>query len=146
MLLLDTLTVPGAAEKMPCGESAGTRHAYSPDAAVVPVEVVERMIQDAGCERLGDCARERRPIVCSDARQRPPVVQESHRRYSLAIDRQILRFPELDPPYDEALRQAVDYLDGRYDIEALIACGTIIRGAPDPRSDLDVYVVSPRTC
>lgn len=60
----------------------------------------------------------------------------------MAIDRQTLRIPELDPPYDEALRQAVDYLDDRYDIEALIACGTIIRGAPDPSSDLDLYVVN----
>jgi hypothetical protein len=29
----------------------------------------------------------------------------------------------------------------RYEVLAIIACGTIIRGTPDPRSDLDLYVL-----
>lgn len=60
----------------------------------------------------------------------------------MSLNRTILRFPDLPGPYDEALRQAIDYLDERFDIAAVAACGSIVRGAPDANSDLDVYVIN----
>ena len=51
------------------------------------------------------------------------------------------RFPELGPPYDEALRQATAYVLERFDPIAILACGTIVAGEPDPGSDFDLYVI-----
>jgi GNAT superfamily N-acetyltransferase len=51
------------------------------------------------------------------------------------------RYPELAEPYDTALRQAVEFILGRFDMIGLFACGTIIRGNPSPTSDLDLYVI-----
>lgn len=50
------------------------------------------------------------------------------------------RFPELAEPYGAALREAVAYVLKRFDPLGIVACGTIIRGAPDRRSDHDLYV------
>jgi predicted nucleotidyltransferase len=56
-----------------------------------------------------------------------------------------MQFPELMPPYDEALHQAVDFILGRFDVLGIIASGTIIRGNPKPTSDLDMYVIIAQT-
>jgi hypothetical protein len=51
-------------------------------------------------------------------------------------------YPVLPAPYADALREAVDYVLARYtSVVGLIASGTIIRGKPDPSSDLDIYVL-----
>ena len=54
------------------------------------------------------------------------------------------RWPALDEPYAAALRQAVDYVLAHLDVSGIIASGSIIRGNPDPASDLDIYVVHAR--
>lgn len=51
------------------------------------------------------------------------------------------RWPEQPPRYAAALREAVIYIVNRYDPVGIVACGTIIRGAPDEASDLDLYVI-----
>jgi hypothetical protein len=44
--------------------------------------------------------------------------------------------------YDKALRQVVAYVEAKCpSLIGLIASGTIIRGAPDRSSDLDIYVI-----
>jgi hypothetical protein len=50
-------------------------------------------------------------------------------------------WPPLPARYDEALRECVRFLLDRYDVTAILACGTIVRGNPDPSSDLDVNVI-----
>ena len=50
-------------------------------------------------------------------------------------------WPPLPPRYDRALKECVEFAIGRYDVTAVIATGTIIRGNPDASSDLDMYVV-----
>jgi len=51
------------------------------------------------------------------------------------------RWPELGEPYATALREAVDYIFGRWRPLGVIAAGTIVRGTPSPNSDLDLYVL-----
>ena len=51
------------------------------------------------------------------------------------------RWPELSEKYDRALRAAVAFALDRFDVLGVIACGTIVRGAPDSSSDLDLYVL-----
>lgn len=51
-------------------------------------------------------------------------------------------FPDLPDPYATALREAVEFIASRFPaLTALAACGTIVRGAPDRSSDLDIYVI-----
>ncbi len=50
-------------------------------------------------------------------------------------------FPELPGPYDVALRECVEAVFERYDVLAIVACGTVIRGTSDKRSDLDLHVL-----
>ena len=51
------------------------------------------------------------------------------------------RFPELGSPYDDALREAAAYVLQRFEPIAILACGTIVAGNPDPGSDFDLYVI-----
>ncbi|HNT25404.1 MAG TPA: nucleotidyltransferase domain-containing protein [Anaerolineales bacterium] len=50
-------------------------------------------------------------------------------------------FPPLPPRYDIALRSAVEFIFSRFSPASLIAAGSILRGLPDPSSDLDIYVI-----
>ncbi len=51
-------------------------------------------------------------------------------------------WPALPAPYDRALREAVRFILERYpQVEGIVASGSIVRGAPAPSSDLDIYVV-----
>jgi len=51
-------------------------------------------------------------------------------------------WPALQAPYDDALRQAVDFILERIsDVIAIVACGSILRGSPSASSDLDIYVL-----
>lgn len=50
-------------------------------------------------------------------------------------------YPELAEPYAFALRSCVEWVLGNYEVVAIIACGTIIRGTPDRASDLDIHVL-----
>jgi len=52
-----------------------------------------------------------------------------------------LLFPTLDEPYNGALRSCVEQIFRDYDVVAIIASGTIIRGTPDRRSDLDIHTL-----
>jgi hypothetical protein len=52
-----------------------------------------------------------------------------------------MKLPPLSPPYDQALRLAVDFIMQRFDPLGIIAAGTILRGCPSPTSDLDLYVL-----
>jgi hypothetical protein len=60
----------------------------------------------------------------------------------MTVDLSAISWPEIEPPYDEALKQAVSYLLDRFDLLGITACGTIIRGTPDACSDLDMYVIN----
>jgi predicted nucleotidyltransferase len=50
-------------------------------------------------------------------------------------------FPSLSEPYAQALREAVEFILLRTSPVGILACGTILRGNPDPASDLDMYVI-----
>ena len=50
-------------------------------------------------------------------------------------------WPDLPEKYDCALREAVAYIIGRFDVVGIVAAGTIIAGKPDASSDLDLYVI-----
>jgi len=52
-------------------------------------------------------------------------------------------WPELPEKYDLALREGIEFILERYHVSGIIASGTIIRGNPDPASDLDIYVIHP---
>ncbi len=52
-----------------------------------------------------------------------------------------LRWPQLPEPYAGALREAVSFIMGRFQPIGIIAAGAILRGTPDPSSDLDLYVI-----
>jgi hypothetical protein len=54
------------------------------------------------------------------------------------------RFPPLAEPYASALREAVGFILGRFEVLGIVASGTIIRGHPGPTSDLDLYVIHAR--
>ena len=51
------------------------------------------------------------------------------------------RWPPLTAPYDQALRDAVQWIVARFEVLGIVASGTIIRGNPKPASDLDIYVI-----
>jgi len=53
----------------------------------------------------------------------------------------VLTIPDLPAPYGKALKECSRGLLDRYDVIAILAAGTIIRGTADPRSDLDVFVL-----
>lgn len=50
-------------------------------------------------------------------------------------------FPSLSEPYAQALKEAVAFILSRTTPVGIIASGTILRGNPDPASDLDMYVI-----
>ena len=50
-------------------------------------------------------------------------------------------FPGLPEPYDQALRAAVAFIFTRFTPASIVAAGSILRGLPDPSSDLDLYVI-----
>jgi predicted nucleotidyltransferase len=50
-------------------------------------------------------------------------------------------WPDLAERYDQALREAVRFVLQRFDVFGIVVSGTIVRGNPDPTSDLDVYVI-----
>ena len=49
--------------------------------------------------------------------------------------------PALPDPYETALREAIAYLHDRFQPQAIVASGTIIRGTPHASSDLDLVVI-----
>lgn len=53
----------------------------------------------------------------------------------------IRHWPHLAQPYDLALEQAVAFLFARYEIQAIVASGSILRGNPDAGSDLDIVAI-----
>src|SRR5262245_29663237 len=53
----------------------------------------------------------------------------------------VCNFPELPDRYDRALREAVSFILERFRPVGILAAGTIVRGAPDATSDLDVWVI-----
>jgi hypothetical protein len=52
-----------------------------------------------------------------------------------------LTIPDLPGVYGEALAECARGVLDRYDVVAILATGTIVRGTSDTRSDLDVYVL-----
>jgi hypothetical protein len=50
-------------------------------------------------------------------------------------------FPKLPARYNAALREAVAFILDSFKPVGIIASGTIIRGHPDPTSDLDLWVI-----
>ena len=54
---------------------------------------------------------------------------------------QQFQWSALAEPYNQALRQAVEYILSRFEPVGMIAAGSILRGAPDATSDLDIYVI-----
>jgi predicted nucleotidyltransferase len=54
-------------------------------------------------------------------------------------------FPLLAEPYNQALHEAVAFILSRFTPLGIIASGSIIRGNPDPASDLDLYVIHPKS-
>lgn len=53
-----------------------------------------------------------------------------------------LDLPSLDPPYDQALVEAIEYaFDAHDDVIAINLAGSVPRGEADDRSDLDLYVI-----
>lgn len=51
------------------------------------------------------------------------------------------KFPALPEPYAQALHDAIEFILSRLTPIGIIATGTILRGNPDPASDLDLYVI-----
>ena len=51
------------------------------------------------------------------------------------------KFPDLPEPYNQALHEAVVFILSRTQPVGIIASGSILRGNPDPASDLDIYVI-----
>jgi hypothetical protein len=54
------------------------------------------------------------------------------------------RWPDLPPRYGEALRAVVTFVLERFEPQAIVAAGSIVRGEGDRGSDLDVFVVQER--
>jgi hypothetical protein len=50
-------------------------------------------------------------------------------------------WPDLPPRYAAALRDAARFVLERFDPWAIIAGGSVVRGAGDPTSDIDLYVI-----
>src|SRR5690554_91324 len=57
------------------------------------------------------------------------------------MDTDSLQWPDLDKPYNQALREAVAFILGRFEVWGIIASGSIVDGRGDPGSDLEIYVV-----
>ena len=51
-----------------------------------------------------------------------------------------LNLPVLGARYNAALEQALDYLFEQFEPTAIVITGSIVRGDPDPASDLDIFV------
>jgi predicted nucleotidyltransferase len=51
------------------------------------------------------------------------------------------QWPGLEERYDLALKEAVAFILGRFEVRSIVAGGSIIRGSPGPSSDLDIYVI-----
>lgn len=51
------------------------------------------------------------------------------------------RWPQLDHPFGEALRDAVVFILSSYKPTGIVAGGSILRGQGDASSDLDIYVI-----
>lgn len=49
---------------------------------------------------------------------------------------------QLSEKYSRALAEAVAWISAEYTPLGIVAAGTIIRGNPDPNSDLDMYVIT----
>jgi len=54
----------------------------------------------------------------------------------------ICHWPKLSDKYAVALHRAVKFILENYTVLGIIVSGTIIRGNPDPSSDLDIYVIN----
>ena len=54
------------------------------------------------------------------------------------------RWPDLPPRYATALRAALTFVFERFEPQAVVAAGSVVRGAGDRSSDLDVFVVQER--
>ena len=53
-----------------------------------------------------------------------------------------LAMPSLEPPYDQALVEAIEYVfEIHDDVQAINLAGSVPRGEADLRSDLDLYVI-----
>lgn len=53
-----------------------------------------------------------------------------------------LSIPPLDPPYDQALVEALEYIfEIHDDVVAINLSGSVAAGEPDARSDIDLYVI-----
>ena len=48
----------------------------------------------------------------------------------------------LGSPYAQALHDAVAFILNRFDVVAVVAAGSIIRGTPDQASDFDIFVIN----
>jgi hypothetical protein len=55
-----------------------------------------------------------------------------------------MTWPELPPPYDAALHEAVEHVLARFEVWGVIVAGSVLAGMGDPRSDLDLYVIHAR--
>jgi len=51
------------------------------------------------------------------------------------------KWPDIAPPYSQALQAAVTYILERFPVLGIVASGSIIRGNPGPTSDLDMCVI-----
>lgn len=51
------------------------------------------------------------------------------------------QWPDLAPPYRQALQATVTHILARFPVLGIIASGSIIRGNPGPTSDFDLYVI-----
>ncbi|MBZ0288261.1 MAG: nucleotidyltransferase domain-containing protein, partial [Anaerolineae bacterium] len=51
------------------------------------------------------------------------------------------RYPDVAEPFLSALKAAVRYIVGEWDVSGIIAAGSIIRGTAHATSDWDIYVV-----
>lgn len=49
--------------------------------------------------------------------------------------------PDLSPPHTKALEEAIEAINERFDPEAIVVSGTIVRGNPQPSSDFDIVVI-----
>ena len=53
-----------------------------------------------------------------------------------------LAMPSLEPPFDQALVEAIEYVfEIHDDVVAINLAGSVSRGEADPRSDIDLYVI-----
>jgi len=52
-----------------------------------------------------------------------------------------LNLPSLSEPYSSALASCIEGLFAHYDVVAIVATGTVVRGEGDARSDIDLHVL-----